>query len=253
MGKMTGKTTIVTGAAVGIGREIAVAIGREAGQVVVNYSKSRKEAEATAALVEEAGGKALLVQANVARDEQAKSLIQQTLDWTGRVDVLINNAGITARVPFENLDALTDEVWSRLYDVNVKGTFFCCRAAVEPMRKQGVGRIINLGSVAGIRPTGSSIAYCASKAALIHMSQCLAKTLGPEIRVNVIAPGFIDDTRWNEGVPNLDTIRQGAAATTPLKRVGLPADIAETALYLASGAEYTTGAVIVVDGARQLV
>src|ERR1019366_6064004 len=137
--------------------------------------------------------------------------------------------------PFENLDALTDEVWSRLYDVNVKGTFFCCRAAVEPMRKQGVGRIINLGS----------IAYCASKAALIHMSLCLAKTLGPEIRVNVIAPGFVDETRWNEGVPNLDILRLGAAGSTPLKRVGLPADIAETALYLASGAEYTTGAVIV--------
>src|SRR4051812_49951768 len=118
MGRMTDKTTIVTGAAVGIGREIAVALGREGGQVVVNYSKSRKEAEATVALVDAAGGKALLVQANVARDEQAKSLIQQTLEWTGRVDVLINNAGITARVPFENLDALTDEVWSRLYDVN---------------------------------------------------------------------------------------------------------------------------------------
>jgi 3-oxoacyl-[acyl-carrier protein] reductase len=253
MGRMTGKTTIVTGAAVGIGREIAIALGRENGHVVVNYSKSRLEAEATAGMVRDAGGLALVVQANVSRDDQARSLIQQTLNWAGRLDVLINNAGITARVPFENLDALTDEVWSRLYDVNVKGTFFCCRAAVEPMRKQGVGRIINLGSVAGIRPTGSSIAYCASKAALIHMSLCLAKTLGPEIRVNVIAPGFVDETRWNEGVPNLDIMRLGAAGSTPLKRVGLPPDIAETALYLASGAEYTTGTVIVVDGGRQLV
>ena len=253
MGRMTGTTTIVTGAAVGIGREIAATLGREGGDVVVNYSKSRPEAETTAAMVGDAGGRALLVQANVSRDDQARSLIQQALDWTGRVDVLINNAGITARVPFENLDALTDEVWSRLYDVNVKGTFFCCRAAVAPMRQQGMGRIINLGSVAGLRPTGSSIAYCSSKAALIHMSLCLAKTLGPEIRVNVIAPGFVDETRWNEGVPNLDVIRENAAAATPLRRVGLPADIAATALYLASEAAYTTGAVIVVDGGRQLV
>src|SRR5579859_4927222 len=159
MGRMTGTTTIVTGAAVGIGREIATTLGREGGKVVVNYSKSRAEAETTAAMVNEVGGQALLVQANVARDDQAKSLVQQALDWTGRLDVLINNAGITARVPFENLDALTDEVWSRLYDVNVKGAFFCCRAAVTPMRKQGTGRIINLGSVAGLRPSGSSIAY----------------------------------------------------------------------------------------------
>ena len=253
MGRMTGKTTIITGAAVGIGREIAIAVGRENGQVVVNYSKSKKEAEETAAMVRDAVGTALAVQANVARDDQARSLIQQTLDWTGRVDVLINNAGITARVPFENLDALTDEVWNRLYDTNVKGTFFCCRAAVEPMRKQGVGRIINIGSVSGLRPAGSSIAYCASKAALIHLSLCLAKTLGPEIRVNVIAPGFVDETRWNEGVANLDSLRTSAASLTPLKRVALPSDIADTALYLASGAEYTTGSVIVVDGGRQLV
>lgn len=252
MGKLTGKAAIVTGAAVGIGREIAVALGGEGAAVVVNYSKSKDEAEQTAEAVRSAGGTALLVPADVSMDDQVRAMVQQTLDHFGRVDVLVNNAGITKRVPFEDLDALTAEVWDRLYDVNVKGTFFCCRAVAEPMRRQGYGKIINLASVAGIRPSGSSIAYCTSKAAVIHLSACLARTLGPEIRVNVIAPGFIDETRWNAGVSNLDALRQSAAQTTPLQRVGLPSDIAETALYLAVGADFMTGDVIVVDGGRKL-
>jgi 3-oxoacyl-[acyl-carrier protein] reductase len=252
MARLTDKVAIVTGAAVGMGREIAIAYGREEARVVVNYSKSRPEAEETAEQVRQAGGEPLLVQADVSRDDAVRAMVRQTLERFGRVDVLVNNAGITARVPFEDLEALTDDVWDRLYGVNVKGTFFCCRAVAEPMRRQGEGRIINLASVAGLRPAGSSIAYCSSKAAVIHLSKCLAKTLGPEIRVNVIAPGFIDQTRWNQGVANLDAMRQSAAQATPLKRVGRPSDVAETALYLATGADYTTGAVIVVDGGRAL-
>jgi 3-oxoacyl-[acyl-carrier protein] reductase len=253
MGKLTGRTAIVTGAAVGIGREISIALGREGAGVVVNYSKSRREAEETAEQVRQAGGEPLLVQADVSRDDQVRAMVRQTLERFGRVDVLVNNAGITKRVPFSDLEALTDDVWDRLYDVNVKGTFFCCRAVVEPMQRQGHGRIINIASTAGLRPAGSSIAYCASKAAVIHITSCLAKTLGPQIRVNAIAPGFVDETRWNVDVPNLDTLRQNAAQEVPLKRVGLPTDIAETALYLATGADFMTGSVIVVDGGRQVV
>jgi ketoreductase RED2 len=122
------------------------------------------------------------------------------------------------------------------------------------MRGQGEGRIINIASVAGLRPTGSSIAYSASKAAMIHVSQCLAKTLGPEIRVNTIAPGMIDETRWNADVSqaSLDAMRVSTAQSTPLQRVGLPADVAEAAVFLATGADYMTGGVLVVDGGRQL-
>ena len=253
MTRLAGKVVIVTGAAVGIGREIAVACGREGASVVVNYSKSRGEAEETAEQVRQAGGEPLLAQADVSKDAQVRAMVAQTLDRFGRVDVLVNNAGITKRVPFANLDALTDEVWDRLYDVNVKGTFFCCRAVAEPMKRQGAGRIVNVASVAGIRPTGSSIAYCASKAAVIHITNCLAKTLGPEIRVNAIAPGFVDETRWNVEVPNLDALRQTAAQEVPLKRVGLPADVAEAALFLATGADFLTGSVLVVDGGRQII
>lgn len=253
MGKLSDKVAIVTGAAVGIGREIAVTFGGEGARVVVNYSKSQREAEETAERVRQAGGEPLLAQADVSRDDQVRVMVRQTLDRFGRVDVLVNNAGITRRVPFSDLEALTDDVWDRLYSVNVKGTFFCCRAVVEPMRRQGHGRIINIASTAGLRPAGSSIAYCASKAAVVQLTNCLAKTLGPEIRVNAIAPGFIDETRWNVGVPNLDVLRQNAAQEVPLRRVGLPTDVAEVALFLATGADFMTGSIIVVDGGRRVV
>jgi 3-oxoacyl-[acyl-carrier protein] reductase len=252
MGQLTGEVAIVTGAAVGIGRAIAVAFGREGAKVVVNYSKSQKEAEETANLVKQAGGEPLLIRADVAQDRQVRAMVAETLDRLGRVDILVNNAGITAFVDFPDLERLTDEVWDRLYNINVKGTFFCCRAVVPAMRKQGHGRIINIASIAGILPGGSSIAYATSKAAVIHLSKCLARTLGPEIRVNVIAPGFIAETRWNVGRPNLEATTQKAIQAAPLKRVGKPEEIADAAFFLATRGEFMTGDVIIVDGGRAL-
>jgi 3-oxoacyl-[acyl-carrier protein] reductase len=250
MTRLEGKVAIVTGAAVGIGRAIAIACGREGAKVVVNYSKSRQEAERTADLVRQGGGDPLLVQADVARDQQVRAMVAQTLDRFGRVDLLVNNAGITAFVPFSDLEGLTDEIWDRLFGVNVKGTFFCCRAVAGPMRRQGHGRIINISSVAGLQAQGSSMVYCASKAAVVHLSKCLARTLGPEIRVNVIAPGFIADTRWNEGRPDLEATTEKQRQAAALKRVGTSEDIVDAALYLATGADFMTGAVLVVDGGR---
>jgi 3-oxoacyl-[acyl-carrier protein] reductase len=252
MALLEGKVVLVTGSAVGIGRAIAIAHGREGAKVVVNYSKSRQEAEKTADLVKQAGGEPLLMQANVALDGQVRAMISQILDRLGRIDILVNNAAITAFVDFSNLEGLTDDVWDRLYAVNVKGTFFCCRAVVPAMRKQGHGRIINIASVAGLAPQGSSIAYATSKAAVVHLSKCLARTLGPEIQVHVIAPGFISETRWNVGRPNLEATIQKATQENPLKRVGKPEDIAEAALFLATRGEFMTGDVMVVDGGRLL-
>jgi 3-oxoacyl-[acyl-carrier protein] reductase len=250
MGLLTGKVALVTGAAVGIGRAIAVAYGREGAKVVVNYSKSRAEAEETAALLRKAGGEPLLIQADVSQDAEARAMVAKTLGAFGRIDVLVNNAGITAFVDFADLDGLTDDVWDRLYRVNVKGTFFCCRAAAASMKQQGHGRIINLASVAGLWPQGSSIAYCCSKAAVVQLTKCLAKTLGPEIQVNAIAPGFIAETRWNVGRPNLDATLARAAQSAPLKRAGTAEDIADAALFLATRGDFMTGDVMVVDGGR---
>ncbi len=252
MRQLDGKVALVTGAAVGIGRAIAVAYGREGARVVVNYSQSKKEAEETAGLVKRAGGQPLALQADVAQDRQVRGMVAQTLERFGRIDILVNNAGITAFVDFPDLDGLTEEIWDRLYAVNVKGTFFCCRAVAEPMRRQGRGHIINIASVAGIQPQGSSIAYSTSKAAVIHLSKCLARTLGPEIRVNVIAPGFIADTRWNVGRPNLDQVMQRMEQGVPLKRVGKAEDVADAALFLATRGDFMTGEVMVVDGGRAL-
>lgn len=252
MAQLVGKVALVTGAAVGIGRAIAVAYAREGAKVVVNYSKSRKEAEETARLVRQAGGESHLIQADVAQDKQVRAMVAEILERFGRLDILVNNAGITAFVDFSDLEGLTEEVWDRLYGVNVKGTFFCCRAVAAAMRKQGHGRIINIASLAGIGALGSSIAYSTSKAALIHMSKCLARTLGPEIRVNVIAPGFILETRWNVGRPNLEATAEKAAQAAPLKRAGKPEDIAEAALFLATGGDFMTGDVMIVDGGRAL-
>src|SRR5262245_47185130 len=163
MGKLDGKVAIVTGAAVGMGREIAITFGREGAAVVVNYSRSRAEAGETARLVAAAGGQPLVVAADVADDAAVRAMVARTLEWAPfgprQVDVLVNNAGITAHVPFPDLEALDEDVWDRLYGVNVKGPFFCARAVAGPMRQAGHGRIINLASVAGMRPWGSSIAY----------------------------------------------------------------------------------------------
>ncbi len=250
MSLLKGKVALVTGAAVGLGRAIAVAYGREGAGVVVNYSKSFQEAQETGELVKQAGGDARLIQADVSQDAQVRRMVAETLQHFGRLDLLVNNAGIIAVLPFSDLEALTDEVWDTTLDVNVKGTFFCCRAVVEPMRRQGHGRIINLASVAGLRPRGSSIAYSTSKAAVIHLSKCLAGILGPEIRVNVIAPGYIGDTRTNENRPNREDTRARMTQDAALKRVGRSEEVADVALFLATCGDFMTGSVVVVDGGR---
>ncbi|MHB1161006.1 MAG: SDR family NAD(P)-dependent oxidoreductase [Chloroflexota bacterium] len=252
MTQLQGKVAIVTGAAIGMGRAIAVAYGREGAKVVVNYSKSQREAAETAELVSQGGGEPLLIQANVAQDSQVRDMVAQTMDRFGRIDLLVNNAGVTAFVPFSDLEALTDEVWDRLHGVNVKGSFFCSRAVAAPMRQQGAGRIINIASIAGIWPQGSSIAYCATKAAVIHLTKCLARALAPEIRVNAIAPGFIADTRWFEGQPNLESTWKKTAESTLLRREGRSQDVADAALFLATRGDFLTGDVLTVDGGRML-
>ncbi|MHB8992848.1 MAG: SDR family NAD(P)-dependent oxidoreductase [Chloroflexota bacterium] len=253
---LRGKVTIVTGASVGLGRAIAVALGQEGASVVVNFSRSHSDAEQTVRLVQAAGGEAVTIQADVASDSAVRLMVANTLDRFGRIDVLVNNAGITKHVPFSDLEGLTEEEWDRILAVDLKSVFLCSRAVVEPMRRQGGGRIINISSMSGVKVEGSSLAYCAAKAGVLHLTKCLAKTLGPEILVTALAPGAIGETRWNVGnvgVTDIPAKQERQARNSVLKRLSTPAEIADVVLFLATRGDFITGATILVDGGGTLV
>lgn len=242
MGALDGKVAIVTGSSSGIGEAIARSLSDEGATVVVNSSRS---VDAGEALAGELG--AIYVQADVSDEAQAVHLVEATVEAHGRLDILVNNAGTTEVIPHHHLDAVTDEVWRKILDVNVLGTWKVTRAAVPHLRARGSGSVVNITSIAGVRPRGSSIPYAVSKAALNHMTVLLANTLGPEIRVNAVAPGLID-TPWTE---TWDEIRAAVRTTTPLKRSGLPEDVAVATLGLLRST-YTTGEVLLVDGGMHL-
>ena len=245
---MAGQVAIVTGSAAGIGRACALAFGLAGARVVVNYSRSQTEAEETADLVRGVGAEALVLPADVGRVSEIEAMVQRTLDTWDRVDVLVNNAGTTVFAPYTDLDAMTEEAWDRILAVNLKAVYFATRAVAAPMKAQGSGKVINIASIAGIRPVGSSIAYCASKAGVISLTETMALALAPEVQVNAIAPGYIA-TRWHAG---RDEAARQAQAATPLQRNGSPEDIAEIALFLATRDAFITGEVIVADGGRFL-
>ena len=182
------------------------------------------------------------VQAAVGTEEAASSLIDAVLDRHGRLDALINNAGTTAVIPHQDLDAASLDVWRRIFEVNVFGTWAVTVAAVDAL-KASHGAVVNVSSIAGLRATGSSIPYAASKAALNHQTILLAKVLGPEIRVNAVAPGLVD-TPWTE---DWDFIREVVTQVAPLKRSAKPEDVAKVIADLAEST-YVTGQVVAIDG-----
>ncbi len=241
------KVALVTGSATGVGRACAVRFAKLGYAVVVNYSKSEADAYETLELVEAAGVPALLCRANVAREAEVAEMITAAEATFDRLDVLVNNAAMTHFVPHTDLDALTDQVWQEIMSVNVMGAFYSIRAAL-PLLKAARGNVVNVTSVAGLTGQGSSIPYCASKAALNCMTQSLARAFGPDVRVNAVAPGPIL-TRWLEG-------REAHVAKyleqAPLGRAATPEDIADAVAYLATGTTLTTGQVLVVDGGRTM-
>jgi 3-oxoacyl-[acyl-carrier protein] reductase len=241
------KVALVTGSATGTGRACAIRFAKLGYAVTVNYSKSEAEALETAKLVESHGVPALLCKATVADDAQVKKMISQTAAAFGRLDVLVNNAGMTHFVAHTELDALTEAVWDEIFQVNLKGAFYCIRAAM-PLLKAAKGNVVNVSSVAGLTGTGSSIPYAASKAAMNCMTQSLARAFGPDVRVNAVAPGPIL-TRWLEG---REAQVQKFLELAPLGRAATPDDIADTVVYLATGTTLTTGQVLVVDGGRTM-
>ena len=242
---------LITGASVGIGRHTAIRFAKAGAWVVVNYNKAEDDARETLRLVEEAGGKGWILQADIADENAADKLVKEAAGLMGGLDVLVNNAGITRFIPFSDLDAVTGEVWDILYRTNVESVFFCSRAAAKIMKAQkDGGSIINLASAAGMLPIGSSIPYCVSKAAIIHLTKCLAREFAPLIRVNAVSPGVIQNTRWNSTNPafNLENYQAGAK-NIPLQKLGNPDDVAEGIFFLASNeAGYITGTNLPVEG-----
>lgn len=250
----SGKTVLVTGASVGIGRDCAVAFAKLGANVGINFARSQLEAGETLSLVTKAGGKGVLCQGDVSREDDARRIVAACTQEFGRLDVLVNNAGSTVFIPFSDLETATADVWRRLYEVNVMGAFFCAREAAKAMGERA-GTIINLASIAGQRPHASSIPYAVAKAGVLHMTKCLAVTLAPNIRVVSVSPGVIDDTRWNVGREDidLDQFYAAAAESTPLKRTGHGRNIADAIVFLASdAASFVSGVDLLVDGGRAL-
>jgi 3-oxoacyl-[acyl-carrier protein] reductase len=244
--RLKGRVALVTGGGTGIGRAISVYLAREGAAVAVNYSRSKTEANQTAAELTKIGVRGIAVRADVSDDCAVRAMVETVRGELGRLDILVNNAGFTRFVDYASLEEMTEADWDRIFAVNVKGVFFCCRAVAAMMKEQGWGRIINIASIAGMNGRGSSIGYSASKGAVISLTKSLSRVLGPEITVNAIAPGFID-TRWFDGVENVDSIRQTYSKAASLKRVGRPEDVAEIALSLAADWNSVTGQILVTD------
>ena len=242
--KLQDRVALVTGGGTGIGRAIAELFAGEGAKVAVNYSRSREAAEEVVAAIRSAGGTAMAIGADVSKDAEAQAMMERVGGEFGRLDVLVNNAGWSTRIPHVQLENLTDEIWDRTLDTNLRGAFYCVRAAVPLLRKQEGSSIVNIASVAGLTGMGSSIAYAASKGAMITMTMSLARALAPHIRVNAIAPGFVRTRFANWPASAFD---QGEA-TTPLKRLATVEEIAALALHLAADAKSTTGETVVVDG-----
>jgi NAD(P)-dependent dehydrogenase (short-subunit alcohol dehydrogenase family) len=251
--ELRGAVAIVTGGGTGVGRAVCRALV-EAGAtaVVVNYSRSEEDARRTASELRELGVRALAYQASVADETAVDAMVGEAVSRFGRLDVLVNNAGTTRFIAPGDLDALTDEVWDEILGVNLKGTFYCARAAAPALR-QAHGAIVNVASIAGLRASGSSIAYGVSKAAVIQLTRNLAMALAPEVRVNAVAPGLIA-TRWFRvpfGDQAAEAQEERTAAMTPLGRVATADDVARAVLgFLA--ADMVTGECVVVDGGRHL-
>jgi ketoreductase RED2 len=237
------KAALVTGSSSGIGAEVARRLSAAGYRVAVNSSKS---ADSGARLAAELAG-AIYVQADITDPGQAASLVESAVSAFGRLDLLVNNAGVTRVIPHHDLAAADASTWRDILAVNVIGTWLVTTAAVPHLQATGAGSIVNVSSVAGSRPAGSSVPYAVSKAAVEHMTRLLAAALGPQVRVNAVAPGLID-TAWTA---DFAEPRRWMREQSPLRRIGSCADVADAVCLLATAA-FTTGQVLLVDGGTHL-
>jgi 3-oxoacyl-[acyl-carrier protein] reductase len=229
-----------------MGRAIAELFAAEGAKVLVNYRASEKEAQEVTAAIEAAGGEAMAHKADVSKDSEARAMVAAVERAWGALHILVNNAGWSQVTPHERLEDLTDEIWDRTMNTNVRGLFYATRAAVPLIQKSGGGAVINNASASAWHAQGSSIVYSASKAAVVNMTKSLARALAPDIRVNALAPGLVH-TRF-AGWPEA-TFEEGKK-TSPLGRIATPEEVARVALFLAADATAVTGETILVDAGR---
>ena len=242
------KAALVTGASTGIGRATALALAGAGYDVAVNYSSSEAAAKGTASAAEKLGAKVLLAKCDVSDERAVRSMVAAIEKTFGRLDALVNNAGATAKWKSKDLESLSLEDWDRVFAVNVRGLFQVTRAAV-PLLRASKGCVVNTASIVGLRPGPQPLPYAASKAAVVNLTRTLAWNLGPEIRVNAVAPGWMEGD-WMKRMlgDKYEDLMGKRAKATPLKRVVTADDVAETILGLVQGNRFVTGEVVVIDG-----
>ena len=240
---------LVTGAATGIGRSAAIALAKHGYDVVVNYSRSEDAAKFTAREAEAAGARTLLYRADVSDDASVRAMLAAAEKEFGRLDVLINNAGTTVDVEPKNFEEMTVDAWNRVFSVNVLGLFLVTRAATPLLKKSPNGCVVNTCSIAGLRPSAQPLPYAASKAAVANLTKTLANALGPQIRVNAVAPGWIEGDWMKKTLAgNYEGLMARRAKYTPLNRCCTEDDVADSMLSLILHNRFVTGEIIIVDG-----
>lgn len=243
-GEFDGRVALVTGSSSGIGEQIARRLSALGARVAVNSSSSVAAGQAVS---ESLPTESIYVQADISDEGQCVAMVDTVVERFGKLDFLVNNAGWTTVVPHQDLEALTDEILMRTFEVNVFGTWWLTKAAMPLLKESDDGNVVTITSIAGVRPVGSSIAYSMSKAALNHLTVLLAKSHGP-VRVNAVAPGLVE-TPWTE---SWGPMHEAVAASAPIGRSATPDDCAEATLALLRN-RYATGQVLVVDGGLTLV
>jgi len=252
--ELSERTAVITGGGTGIGAAVAAAlVDQGVRRVLITYSRSADEAEETVALLRNAGAEAEAFRVDVRNEDDVRELAATCLSRFGGCDVLVNNAGTTSWVPLTDLEALDDEAWQEILDVNVVGAFRCARAFAAQLKDAG-GAMVNIGSISAYRGIGSSIAYSVSKAALLQLTRSLAVALAPEVRVTSVSPGTVD-TRWQRGHHGEDAFEEKTEqerAVIPLAQTTMPNDVADAVLGLLR-ADMVTGVDVVVDGGKHLM
>lgn len=252
--QLTDSVAIVTGSSSGIGAATALALADRGCHVVINYSRNNSGAEAVAEQCRARGVEALVQQADVAEDDDCRALVNATLECFGRLDVLVNNAGTTKFCDHADLHGLSKDDFLNLYSVNTVGAFQMVRAAEAALREREVAHVINMASIAGITGVGSSIAYAASKGALVTLTMSLARVMGPQVRVNAICPGFVQGEWLAKGLgqETYDRTLAGIRQIAPLSDTATPERIADMAVGIITGMDWTTGETFIIDGGTHL-